>query len=538
MRFAIYSRKSKFTGKGESIENQIEMCKDYISTHFPDDKPDISIYEDEGFSGKNLNRPKFQEMMVEENKNPFDYIVVYRLDRISRNVGDFATLIDKLNDYSTSFICIKEQFDTSTPMGRAMMNIASVFAQLERETIAERVKDNMYMLAKDGRWTGGTTPLGYKSVKCTQFINTDKSRSYYVLEFDKEQIDLAKLIFKKYVEIQSVSGVQTYLREHGYKTRNGNEWDKSNLKRVLTNPIYCIADEDSYNYFNEIGCNVCFTLEDCDNQKGILPYNRVGGNKRKLQPCDKWLITVSRHKGILSGKQWVKVQRIISSNSKNAFGGASVNRKALNPNSILSGVLFCSCGAYMRPKIYGSGNMYYICETKEKTKSHDCQMQNINGDELDKLVLNELFSYNLSDNSINKQIQQIKNKISEVADDTKEILNRLKKKKQENEQASQNLVTALSMNVSVATVKAINEQIDRLSIENQNLDMRINELSVPSAIQDEMKGSLNTIIDALEYLKNNFNQLSIENKRDFIKRIIDKIIWDGENIHIFIKGVS
>lgn len=538
MRFAIYSRKSKFTGKGESIENQIEMCKDYISTHFPDDKPDISIYEDEGFSGKNLNRPKFQEMMVEENKNPFDYIVVYRLDRISRNVGDFATLIDKLNDYSTSFICIKEQFDTSTPMGRAMMNIASVFAQLERETIAERVKDNMYMLAKDGRWTGGTTPLGYKSVKCTQFINTDKRRSYYVLEFDKEQIDLAKLIFKKYVEIQSVSGVQTYLREHGYKTRNGNEWDKSNLKRVLTNPIYCIADEDSYNYFNEMGCNVCFTLEDCDNQKGILPYNRVGGNKRKLQPYDKWLITVSRHKGILSGKQWVKVQRIITSNSKNIFGGTSETRKALNPKSILSGVLFCSCGAYMRPKIYGSGNMYYICETKERTKSQDCQMQNINGDELDKLVLNELFSYNLSDNSINKQIQQIKNKISEVADDTKEILNRLKKKKQENEQASQNLVTALSMNVSVATVKAINEQIDRLSIENQNLDMRINELSVPSAIQDEMKGSLNTIIDALEYLKNNFNQLSIENKRDFIKRIIDKIIWDGENIHIFIKGVS
>lgn len=151
MKIAIYSRKSKFTGKGESIENQIEMCQSYIISHFADKENNISIFEDEGFSGKNLDRPQFKEMMNEEYRSPFNLIIVYRLDRISRNVGDFSNLIDKLNSYNTSFVSIKEQFDTSTPMGRAMMNIAAVFAQLERETIAERVKDNMYMLAKTGR---------------------------------------------------------------------------------------------------------------------------------------------------------------------------------------------------------------------------------------------------------------------------------------------------------------------------------------------------------------------------------------------------
>ena len=130
MRFAIYSRKSKFTGKGESIDNQIEMCSDYIKLHFSESENEITIYEDEGFSGKNLNRPQFQSMMRDEQNKPYDFIVVYRLDRISRNVGDFASLIDQLNRLGTSFICIKEQFDTSTPMGRAMMNIAAVFAQL------------------------------------------------------------------------------------------------------------------------------------------------------------------------------------------------------------------------------------------------------------------------------------------------------------------------------------------------------------------------------------------------------------------------
>ena len=96
-------------------------------------------------------------MMEIENLRPFDIIVVYRLDRISRNVGDFASLIEKLNKKNTSFICVKEHFDTGNSMGRAMMNIAAIFAQLERETIAERIKDNMYLLAKEGHWLGGTT---------------------------------------------------------------------------------------------------------------------------------------------------------------------------------------------------------------------------------------------------------------------------------------------------------------------------------------------------------------------------------------------
>ena len=91
-------------------------------------------------------------------------IVCYRLDRISRNVGDFSALIDELNRLDITFNSISEKFDTTSHMGRAMMYIASVFAQLERETIAERIHDNMLELAKDGRWLGGNPPTGYRSV--------------------------------------------------------------------------------------------------------------------------------------------------------------------------------------------------------------------------------------------------------------------------------------------------------------------------------------------------------------------------------------
>ena len=157
--YVIYSRKSKFTGKGESIENQIELCRQYIAMHFGEDAVENAlVYEDEGFSGGNLERPQFKKMMKSSQKIEFAAIVVYRLDRISRNIGDFAKLIKDLGDRHIDFISIREQFDTSSPMGRAMMYIASVFSQLERETIAECIRDKMHELSKTGRWLGGTTP--------------------------------------------------------------------------------------------------------------------------------------------------------------------------------------------------------------------------------------------------------------------------------------------------------------------------------------------------------------------------------------------
>ena len=142
---AIYSRKSRFTGKGESIGNQVELCKAYICGHYGEAALDYTvIYEDEGFSGGDLNRPDFKRMMDDAKKHRIHAIVVYRLDRISRNISDFAGLIEELARLDIAFVSIKEQFDTGTPMGRAMMYIASVFSQLERETIAERIRDNMH----------------------------------------------------------------------------------------------------------------------------------------------------------------------------------------------------------------------------------------------------------------------------------------------------------------------------------------------------------------------------------------------------------
>lgn len=130
-KYAIYSRKSKFTGKGESIENQIELCRQHIKLHHENvSEEDILIFEDEGFSGGNINRPQFQAMMKQIRANQIGAVVCYRLDRISRNVGDFAKLKDEFDYYNVEFTSIRDDFDTTSPSGRAMMMMASVFAQL------------------------------------------------------------------------------------------------------------------------------------------------------------------------------------------------------------------------------------------------------------------------------------------------------------------------------------------------------------------------------------------------------------------------
>jgi Site-specific recombinases, DNA invertase Pin homologs len=139
MKVPIYSRKSKYTSKGDPIGNQIQMYKDHIEHLYKNKQIEYSIYDDEGFSGKNTEIPEFQKLSNDITKEKFSILVCYGLDRISSNVVHFSSTLDELQAYGIDFVSIGEQFDTTSPMGRAMIYITSVFAQLEHETIVKRV---------------------------------------------------------------------------------------------------------------------------------------------------------------------------------------------------------------------------------------------------------------------------------------------------------------------------------------------------------------------------------------------------------------
>ncbi|MCH5348181.1 MAG: recombinase family protein [Oscillospiraceae bacterium] len=539
MRIAIYSRKSKFTGKGESIENQIEMCYDYIYSHFPEaSQEDISVFEDEGFSGKSLNRPQFKNLMEIEKKVPFDVIVVYRLDRISRNVGDFAGLIDRLNSYKTAFVSIKEQFDTSTPMGRAMMNIAAVFAQLERETIAERVKDNMYMLAKTGRWLGGTTPLGFDSEKVDYIDDKGVSRKCYKLTENPSQIEKVRIIYKKFIELRSMNKLETYLLNHGITTQNDCQFYVSTIRNILTNPVYCTADPLSYDYFNVQGCDIAAAKNDCNGSHGFIGYSKTetsGSGERIANDRSEWIIAIGKHQGIISSTDWIEVQNILNENadSKVRF------KQSHNPVALLSGILFCSCGSYMRPKYYrvnkkGVKPYAYMCELKERSKKGKCSCSNLNGMAADKLICDILLNYDIPDNIFNKYLEKLSG--LSVTANTEELIKNQEAIKAKKQKEISSLIKVLTTDVDKATIRYINKEISKINDDIAAADKEIKRLRLIESGHKESHRNFDTVKKAFDYFKSNFDNLSTDHKRRFIRQNIKKVVWDGTTLNIFVWG--
>lgn len=538
MKVAIYSRKSVYTGKGKSIENQIEMCKQYIFSKIDGiTEDDITIYEDEGFSAKNTERPQFQKMLTELKQKRYEYVVCYRLDRISRNISDFAALIEELNNLGISFICIKEEFDTSKPMGKAMMYIASVFSQLERETLAERVRDNMFMLARSGRWLGGTPPTGFTSEKVEKVDIDGKVRTACKLKFNSEEIEVVKTMYSKFLELQSISGVSKYLIYADIKSRTGKTYSLVGIKEILSNPVYCIADNDAREYFLSHDSDVCFNKDECSDTLGLLSYNKRD-YKRKHAPRQQkseWIIAIGKHKGIVTGKQWVLVQNILEANKPK-----NQEVKMHNDYSLLSGMIFCNkCGSKMFAKTRSNnipkGLFDYICNSKIRGGIKLCDCQNLNGQQTDDMVCDYLMQYTNPSSKIYKLLGNLKTELQsqETPNPIHEVDARINKCNAEidnliNSLSQPNLVHALIQRVNMK-VSELDEEIKQLALEKERLQSGINAIS-------DKEIQLDMIANALSGFKTYFKEMTIQEKRTLIKLLVPKIEWDGEDLHIFIYG--
>ena len=535
--FFIYARKSVFTGKGESIENQIEMCIAYIRSKFPDVKDsDIVIYKDEGFSAKNTDRPEFQKMLMDLKVRKPDYVVCYRLDRISRNVSDFSSLIEDLNEREVSFICIKEEFDTSKPMGKAMMYIASVFAQLERETVAERVRDNMLMLARTGRWLGGTPPTGFTSGKAQDIIIDGKIKTSYKLKEVPDEIAVVQFMFEKFYETHSLNAVSKYLIKHGIKSRNNKFYSLISIKQILQNPVYCAADKDSLEFFTEKQSDVCFEEKDCNPKLGLLAYNKRDYTKKHVprQPLEKWIIAIGKHGGLIPGEKWVAVQNILEDIKPTGTKPSNMH----NDYSLLSGMIYCQkCGCRMfaktrhqNPKLFD-----YICQSKLRGGTALCDCQNIGGIQADDKVCEYLMSYTDVNSSIYKMLEKLKHDLREEKIESPIDLAESQIKKCNEEM--DNLVSSLThQGKNAVLVQRVNQKMTELDQELSKLKKERDRLlkNDNQFIDKEMQ--IDLLAAALSSLKNYFHVISIHEKRTLIKLLVKKIVWDGKDLHIFIDG--
>lgn len=516
MRIAIYSRKSVFTGKGDSVENQIQLCKEYINLHYPGEN-EVTIYEDEGFSGGNMNRPKFKELLRDAREKKFDCLICYRLDRISRNVSDFSALIEELNVLKISFVSIKEQFDTSTPMGRAMMYISSVFAQLERETIAERVKDNMIELAKHGRWLGGTPPLGFDSEAMVYIDEEMKERKMSKLIINKEEMELVKVIYDKYLELGSIHQVVVFLQQNKYVGKRGKLFSASAVSKILSNPVYVKSNDGVLEYLKSIDIQVFGQKDD----NGILTYNKRDAKFNKRDKTE-WIAAVGKHKGVISADKWLLTQRLLNKNKDKT----KMMRLGTSNKSPLTGLVKCAkCGSNMRIS-YGRNHHYYTCTRKISSKSTLCDNPSANGNDFEKAVIDNIMNLDKS-----KLITTMQNNMKDVESD-KKLIERINTdidlKKKQLDKLTENLVK-FDNDISDILINKINT----LSKEIKELQAQVSEVAITIDEGETTNRNTELVLNALDNFKTNFNTIEdVRAKRALFSMFIDEIRWNGDTAEI------
>lgn len=539
---AIYSRKSKFTGKGESIGNQVELCKDYIRMHYGDNEAEQAIvYEDEGFSGGNLNRPDFKKMIKAAKEHKFKAIIVYRLDRISRNISDFAGLIEELARLEIDFVSIREQFDTNSPMGRAMMYIASVFSQLERETIAERIRDNMHELAKTGRWLGGITPTGYTSESVEKITVDGKSKKACKLKLIPQEAEIVKTIFDLYLETDSLTMTEAELMRRGLVSKNGKQFTRFSIKGILQNPVYLMADQNAYDYFIDKEAELFSDLSEFDGEHGILAYNRTDQEKGRATiylPVNEWIVAVGQHPGLIPGKLWVSVQESLERNKSKAY------RKPRNNEALLTGLLFCSCGSRMYPKQSKRKNadgkfVYaYVCKMKEHSQRSICNGKNANGNLLDKMIIEEIKKLEDDNGSFVAQLEKSRKFYTGNRAEYEERLSDMRRERENTEKKIAALVDSLAELDTGSAKGHVAKRIEELNREYENINERIHELEGLTSQHALSDIEFDVLRQLLSVFKNSIDDMSIEQKRAAIRTIVRRVIWDGHNAHVVLFGAD
>ena len=228
-RCAVYTRKSSEEGLDmafNSLDAQREACEAYIASQKPEGWVAMDgCYDDGGISGATLERPALERLLADIEAGRVDIVVVYKIDRLSRSLMDFAKLVGVFEAHGVTFVSITQQFNTTTPMGRLTLNILLSFAQFEREVTAERIRDKIAASRRKGMWMGGNPPLGYDVKDRKLVVNAEEGA-------------VVRMIFERFITCGSATALARTLRAEGVITKRGKPIDKGTLYRLINNRVY------------------------------------------------------------------------------------------------------------------------------------------------------------------------------------------------------------------------------------------------------------------------------------------------------------
>ncbi|MDP2356907.1 MAG: recombinase family protein [Beijerinckiaceae bacterium] len=337
LRCAIYTRKSSEEGlemEFNSLDAQRDACSAYIASQRSEGWVELAEhYDDGGISGATLERPGLKRLLADIEERRVDVVVVYKIDRLSRALMDFAKLIDVFDRNNVTFVSVTQAFNTTTSMGRLTLNILLSFAQFEREVIGERIRDKFAASRKRGMWMGGYVPLGYEV----------KDRKLVINEPEATNV---RMIFERFVEIGSATALVRAFADEGVRTRKGRLIDRGFLYKLLNNRVY-------------IGDAV---------HKGTA-YR-------------------GEHDAIITQAMWDKVRAILKESPRKR----AANTRAQTP-ALLKGLIFGPTGCAMTPTHTRKGDKlyrYYVSQSVLKRGAGACPVGRVPAAEIEGAVVDQL----------------------------------------------------------------------------------------------------------------------------------------------------
>lgn len=352
-KIALYTRVSTgYQIDKDSLPFQKQELKSYCKYVLHADMSLIEVYEDAGRSGKNTKRPGFERMMEEVKNDKISHVIVYKIDRISRNLVDFSLMYDEFKFHRVTFISLNEQFDTSSAIGEAILKIILVFAELERKLTSERVKDIMINRAQAGQWNGARVPFGW---------DWDEKNACPI--HSKTEGPLVVDMYNMYLEVKSTLKIRDYNNTHNIRTKRGGEWTSKTVGDLLRNPM----------------------------NRGDYRYNYRESARGRKKPDEEVIYLENVFPPLVDAEIWDKVNRIMDYNRDvRNTSGMHTNRKLCN---VFAGLIVCGkCGANYQVdrKDYQRKNGFrpslYHCTAKNKKIA--CSALNVSEVQIGPFVIN------------------------------------------------------------------------------------------------------------------------------------------------------
>jgi site-specific DNA recombinase len=430
----IYTRKSTSEGLDSdfnTLDAQREACAAYIQSQRSEGWLCLEEkYDDGGFSGGTMERPAMARLLADIQAGQIDCVVVYKVDRLSRSLLDFARLIDVFDQHNVSFVSVTQQFNTATSMGRLMLNVLLSFAQFEREIISERTSDKMCAARRKGKWLGGPPILAY-----------DVDREKHRLVVNPAEAAMVRELFDLYLQHHSMLKVAQEANRRGWSTKSyitkkgvhkgGGRFDKAKLQRILTN----------------------------------VTYTGKIAHKSKIYPGE--------HDAIIDEKTFDQVQEIIAGNG-NGNGKTARNKHG----ALLKGLLYCSsCGAAMAHTYTKKENRlyrYYVCTTAQKQGRAACPTPSLPAQEIEDFVVEQIRQLANDPEMVEQVFAEAEKQRKANIPRLKAEQKRLHRERQHKQERIKELVAAVG--ASAGPMASFTESLHELESAVSQIDQRLTEI--------------------------------------------------------------